>query len=334
MPRSCRTFPQICGGVTDVRWNSGEPASFDRAIEKIVSDAKALFSELGLGWWAIRFDNTARPGRVTYGVFEITAQGGTRIARYGNTYYAESRATKRVKHRHRIIWDSQTVAFSTAGEGQAHLVVFADVTSQAPPDEPDEEARKAPRLQTLFELHETDQGELYRGSYFDVQGLSYYGLVVARRLGNCGRDAAMQVAKTELSSARSASDRFNASDRSFSSASLLMDCPPFAPMGANVRIAQLTMRSSGRSYLAPLTLNGWPLTRSIPQPFHGRAHSPSWKARGAPCLLHGQRTGKGTKRTNWLPGRARTADLVINSLRNSTVYNEQQHSIQRLMLVS
>jgi hypothetical protein len=194
-------LPSDLRGVTDVRWNSGEPASFDRAVEKIVSDAKALFSELGLGWWAIRFDNTARPGRSTYGVFEITTQGDRRIARYGNTYYAESTATKGLEHRHRSIWDSQTVAFSTEGEGQARLVVFADVISQAPPDELDEEARKAPRLQTLFELHETDQGELYRDSYFDVQGLSYYGLVVARRLGNCGRDAAMQVAKTEFGGA-------------------------------------------------------------------------------------------------------------------------------------
>lgn len=194
-------LPSDLRGVTDVRWNSDEPATFDRAVEKIVSDAKALFSELGLGWWAIRFDNTARPDRATYGVFEITTQGDSCIARFGSTYYAESTATKRVEHRLRSIWQSQTVAFSTEGEGQARLVVFADVISQAPPDEPDEEARKAPRLQTLFELHETDQGELYRGSYFDVQGLSYYGLVVARRLGNCGRATAMQVAKTEFGGA-------------------------------------------------------------------------------------------------------------------------------------
>jgi hypothetical protein len=194
-------LPSDLRGVTDVRWDSSDPVSFDRAIEAIVRDAKTVFNELGLGWWAIRFDNTARPGRATYGVFEITTQGGRLIARYGNTYYAESPATKGLEHHHRSIWDSQTVTFSTEGEGQARLVVFADVISQAPPDEPDEQAKKAPRLQTLFELHETDQGELYRGSYFDVQGLSYYGLVVARRLGNCGRDAAMQVAKTEFGGA-------------------------------------------------------------------------------------------------------------------------------------
>lgn len=191
--------PKDLSGVTDVRWCSKDsPVSFDNGVAAIVTRAHDIFDDLGLGWWAIRFENDIRRGRATYGVFEIQSEGSQLIVRYGNTYYSESNTTAKISHQQRSSWESRTVSLVRRGEGQSSLVVLAEVTSLAPTTDPDRKARETSRLQTLFEVHQTSADETYRGRYFDVQGLDYSGRVVAHRLGNCDGQQALDLARTKL----------------------------------------------------------------------------------------------------------------------------------------
>jgi hypothetical protein len=187
-------IPSDLAGVTQVRWNQDDDSSFDRAAYEIAQHAENLHERLGLGWWAVRFDNDVVDSRSMYGVFEICTAGRELRVRYGNTHYAESFG-ERLQHRLRSTWESLQVSLVRSGPGQARLLILADVTSHAPNGDIEGGAY---HLKSLIEVSQTDHGNLYRGRYFDIEGLSYYGRVTCRRLGHCDKAEAEQRARAEF----------------------------------------------------------------------------------------------------------------------------------------
>lgn len=187
--------PTDLNGVAQIRWNSKDPETLQHVTLQICKRIEEVFCEEKLGWWAIRLDNDVHDGRSFYGVFQVVIKGKRRSVRYGNSRYAESMVFEANLHnKMRSSWRAKEVLFISSEEGDS-IFFKADVTSSAPPSEPLVDVKQAIRYSTIIEAEESGEDGLYRGRYFDVDRLTFFGRIQLKRLGNMTQKEAESKAK-------------------------------------------------------------------------------------------------------------------------------------------